>query len=386
MGSNKALIDNAIMLVFMTFVLLSDANASANYVMPEESTEHEGTWLQWPHQYTYGISYRNALDSSWLAMTAALVNSEKVHIIAYDTTEKNRIIALLNNENIPLAKIDFFIHQNDDVWIRDNGPIFVYDSQDRLTILDFGFNGWGNDTVYSKCDAVPTAVAGDLSLPLVDLSALVLEGGAVEIDGKGTMMATRSSVTHASRNSTLSEAEIESYLTTYLGIQKFIWLDGVYGSEITDMHIDGFVRFANSTTIVTMSNSDLLNWEVSQADINTLYAASDVNGVAYNFVYVPLTQNNVQTSSGKKLGYKGSYCNYYIANTVVLVPNYNDPHDSVANEIIQNLYPGKTVIGIDVRDFYEYGGMVHCVTQQQPVAPQKSSLKGLITSWLFLLL
>ncbi len=342
MGSNKMLSNNVMILVFMTFILLSDTNASANYVMPEESTEHEGTWLQWPHQYTYGISYRNALDGSWLAMTAALVSSEKVHVIAYDTTEKDRIIALLNNENIPLDNIDFFIHQNDDVWVRDNGPIFVYDSQGKLTILDFGFNGWGNDAVYSKCDAIPSAVAGDLSLPLVDLSALVLEGGAVEVDGKGTMVATRSSVTHTSRNSILSEAEIENYLATYLGIQKFIWLDGVYGSEITDMHIDGFMRFANSSTIVTMNNSDLIYWEVPQADIDTLYAASDINGTAYNFVYVPLTQNNVQTSGGKKLGYKGSYCNYYIANIVVLVPNYNDPYDSVANGIIQNLYPEKT--------------------------------------------
>lgn len=360
--------------IIIIFLSMINTNSFSQFVMPEETIEHEGTWLQWPHQYTYGIFYRNSLDNTWVEMTSALVNSEKVHIVAYNTTEKNRIIALLNNATVSMINIDFFIHENDDVWVRDNGPMFVYDINNDLTILDWGFNGWGNDAPYSKCDVIPTSLANDLDLPVVDLSPMVLEGGAIENDGNGTMIATRSSITHSSRNPGLTESQIENYLSTNMGISNFIWLNGVYGSEITDMHIDGFVKFANDSTIVTFNNSDLQYWELSQQDIDTLLNAKNINGVAYNFVIVPLTQNNVTTAYGNQLDYKGSYCNYYIANSIVLVPNYNDPNDAVANSIIQGLYPSRTVIGIDVRNLYENGGMIHCVTQQQPIDQNTSSI------------
>ena len=258
-------------LIVALLLLTSGTNLFSQYIMPEETFEHEGTWLQWPHQYTYGMFYRNSLDNTWIEMTSALQISEKVHIIAYNLTQRDRIITLLNNVNIPLTNIDFYIHENDDVWVRDNGPMFVYDNNDDLTIIDWGFNGWGGDAPFIKCDLIPTAVANDISIPVMDLSAMVLEGGAIEIDGKGTMMATRSSVTHSSRNPGLTESQIEEFLSTYVGISNFIWLDGVYGSEITDMHIDGFMKFANDSTIVTFNSSDLQHWELTQHDINTLY-------------------------------------------------------------------------------------------------------------------
>ncbi len=181
-------------------------------------------------------------------------------------------------------------------------------------------------------------------------------------------MATCSSTLDAVRNPSLTQAQLESTLRTNLGFTKFIWLTGAFGgtSDITDMHIDGFMRFAPNRTIVTMSNADLAYWLLPAADIATLYAATDINGVAYNFVRIPLTANNVSTTSGTNLGYKGSY-----ANNVVLVPAYNDPNDAPARALIAPLYPGRTVVGIDVRNLYQNGGMVHCVTQQQPAVPLK---------------
>ena len=354
-------------IIILSFAITSTKMKAQSYIMPEETAEHEGTWLQWPHNYLYGPYYRDDVEPTWIAMTNALQSGEKVHIIAYDEIEKTHIISVLTDSSIPLDNIDFFIHETDDVWIRDNGPVFVYDQNNDLTILDWGFNGWGGDTPYSKCDVIPQSVSDDLNLPRIDLSVMVLEGGAIEHDGKGTMMATRSSITHASRNPNLSETQIENYLTTNMGITKFIWLDGVYGQEITDMHIDGVMKFANENTIVTMNNTDLLYWGLLQTDIDILYAATDINNEAYNFIYIPLTQNNVSTTYGTNLSYKGSYANYYSANTVVLVPTYNDVNDAVAISIIEGIYPNKTVLGIDVRNIYEYGGMIHCITQQQPV-------------------
>lgn len=340
---------------------------SIEYTMPEESDAHEATWLQWPHHHQYGIDFRNDLDPTWIAMTQALVTSENVHIIAYDDGEKNRIIDLLNNAGVSLSKIDFKIYPTDDVWVRDNGPIYTRDKNGSLVIQDWGFNGWGKKAAFEKCDAVPAKISVDQQKTLVNVAAdMINEGGSVEIDGQGTMMACKSSILNSNRNPGMTQAQAEAIFTKYLGVTNFIWLEGQAGLDITDQHIDGFARFGNATTIVTMDTDDLKDYNVLQEDIDKLYAAKNKSGQTYNFLKVPLTKNNVVTTSGKDIGYKGSYINYYIANTKVLVPNYNDPNDATANAIIQTLYPTRTVIGIDVRNLYENGGMVHCVTMQQP--------------------
>jgi agmatine deiminase len=251
--------------------------------------------------------------------------------------------------------------------MRDNGPIYVRDKAGKLVIQDWGFNGWGNKEKYELSDKVPALIAADQNLPIVNLNKeMINEGGAVEIDGNGTLMATRSSILNDNRNPDMSQAQADAIFNKYLGATNFIWLDGKAGLEITDMHIDGFAHFGNKNTIVTMAKESLEEWQVPKEDIETLYSSKDKNGLAYSLVSLPLTKNNAVTEAGKDLDYKGSYVNYYIANTVVLVPNYSDPNDSVANEIIQNLYPTRKVIVIDVRNLYENGGMIHCVTQQQP--------------------
>ncbi|MEM8956070.1 MAG: agmatine deiminase family protein, partial [Verrucomicrobiota bacterium] len=327
---------------------------------------------QWPHHHTYGRLFRDDVDPQWVEMTRALVTGENVHIIAYSQNEKNRIIRLLNAANVALDRVDFVIRKTDDFWVRDNGPIFVFDNDGTLKITDWGFDGWGDDAPFANDDIVPPAVAAATDIPLVDVSEMVLEGGSVEVDGNGVLMATRSSILEPNRNPGMTQAQAESYLRTHLGATKFIWLDGADGGEedITDYHIDGFAVFGPDQKIVTMSRSDLTYWGLSSADINTLYAATDINGDAYTFHYLPLTQNNVITTYGENVGFRGSYANYYVGNSVVLVPNYNDPKDSVAEGILAEIYPNRTIVGIDCRNLFVNGGMVHCVTQQQPAVPE----------------
>lgn len=354
---------------FLTLTGLGAGSAQAQSgYMPDETARHEGTWLQWPHANTYGRSYRDRLEPTWLAMTKALVTGENVHIIVYDAAEQSRVRSKLSAAGIPLTRISFLIRQTDDVWVRDNGPVFVYGENNRLTITDWGFNGWGFDTAYRKDDGVPATVEASLGLPRVDLNDIVLEGGAIEVDGRGVLMATRSSILEPNRNPQLSEAELERVLADQLGVAKFIWLDGASGGseDITDMHIDGFARFGTPHTIATMSRNDLRYWGLSAADIDRLYRATDLGNQPYAFVQLPLTARNVVTSYGYNLGYKGSYVNYYVGNSVVLVPEYKDANDAVARAALQRLYPDRTVVGIDVRNLYRNGGMVHCVTQQQP--------------------
>ena len=346
------------------------------HTMPIEEFTHEGTWLQWPHNFTYGSGAED-VESSWVQMTAALTPGERVHIIAYNEYEAAHITELLENAEIDLGQVDFLLCPTDDFWIRDNGPIFVQGDDDEWVILDWGFNGWGEDAPYALDDAVPLAVAVDLDIPVIDLSAVVLEGGAIEVDGQGTLMATRSSITGEDRNPGLSEGEIEVYFNTYLGIEQVIWLDGQYGGneDITDQHIDGFVKFVGGNTLVTMDDADLAYWYVSSADRNIIDEASNTDGIPFTRVNLPLTQFPVQTTWGQSIGFRSTYVNYYVGNSVVLVPEYDDPMDAVALDIVQGLYPERSAVGINCQNMLQWGGMVHCVTQQQPMGATSLSLQ-----------
>ena len=362
-----------------SFIMIS-VNAQT-YTFPDETETHEGTWLQWPHQYEYGVAYRNSLDATWVAMANALQANEKVHIIAYNSTEQTRIINKLTTASVPLTNIDFKLFQTNDVWVRDNGPIYVRNSSGNLVLQDWGFNGWGGDYNFAKCNVIPTSIANANGTTVLNLnSTMTIEGGSWELDETRTFLATKSSilaqsnqttptVVMAVRNLGMTQTQAETILTQYLGVTKFIWLNGGFSTnDITDMHIDAIAKFVPGNKMVTMNNADLLYWGLTQADINTLYNASNNNNSVYTKVYLPLTQNNVTTQTGTALGFKGCYINYYVANNRVLVPNYSDPNDAIANNLIAALYPGRTVVGIDVRNLYENGGMVHCVTQQQPTA------------------
>lgn len=335
-----------------------------DYYFPSEEEKHEGTWLNWPHHYTYGIEYRNEIENIWTKIVYALHSDEKVYIVAYNEKEKNRITKILETEKINMNKIDFIIVKSDDVWARDTGPIFVYDEKNVLTIVHFGFDGWGKKAPYKNDATLPQIIANKLELPIINVQEFILEGGSVEIDGKGTAMLSKSSVVSKNRNSEMSIIEAEKYLTKYLGTTNFIWLEGVVDEDITDAHIDGIARFYDENTILTVSREDFLDMYVaiSESDYDVLLSAKNAKNESYKLIELPMTDKNV-----KGLNYKGNYLNYYIGNEVVLLPIYNDVNDNKAIEIIANLYSNKEIIPIDVSALYKYGGMLHCITQQQPI-------------------
>jgi agmatine deiminase len=355
------LITVLLMIVMMTGCALPSNAMEETFYFPAEDEKHEGTWLTWPHNKTYGYSTRKDLEPVWIAMTEALSSSENVHIIAYDKKEKNHIDSVLRDSETDMSRVDYYLFPTDDSWIRDNGPIFLRDSTGELIISNWQFNGWGEKCPYKKDDKIPTLVGKSLGIKTVNID-MVLEGGSVESDGRGTCIATLSSIVNPNRNPGLTIDKIESYLSQYMGFTNFIWLEGVVGLDITDFHIDGFVKMIDETRILTMSKNDLIeDWGLSEDDYQILSNSVNSEGRPYDFTVVPLTAKNVVG-----VNYKGSYLNYYIANTVVLVPNYNDSNDSIANNLISDFYPDKEIVGIDVSKLYLLGGMIHCVTQQQP--------------------
>lgn len=334
------------------------------YDFPHENDEHEGTWLQWPHDHTYeGII--QAYESTWIEMTRALVKGENVHLIVYDETEKNRVENVLISENIDMTKVDFFIHKTNDVWTRDNGPIFVYDDNGHLHIQNWQFNGWGNKVPYNHDDKIPQLIGKDLNLPVIHID-MVMEGGALEFDGNGTCFSTLSCVNNDNRTADYTLEEIENYLRKYYGAEKFVWLNGIAGMDITDNHIDGIIKCVDDKTILVEDSYDLdPNTLDDDDDAKILLTATNANDEPYDFVFLPSTKEAVVQIDGEWI--KGSYLNFYVGNAVVLVPNYNDENDQIANAIIQSLYPDREVVGINAINLFADGGMIHCVTQQQPI-------------------
>lgn len=163
------------------------------------------------------------------------------------------------------------------------------------------------------------------------------------MDGNGVLFGCESSILNDNRNPGLSKKDAEDIFATYYGVEKFVWLKGVAGQDITDFHIDGFVKLVNSKTMVTMSEEDLEEWGLSTSDITTLRSATNVDGTPYKIVNIPLTQNKLKL---RDTLFKGSYINFYVGNKVVLVPAYSDPNDSVARNIIAGFYPGRRVVSI----------------------------------------
>ncbi|MBB5182124.1 agmatine deiminase family protein [Catenisphaera adipataccumulans] len=342
------------------------ANAKeTTYTFPDENQKHEGTWLIWPHAHTYGKAYARSIEPIWIEMVKALAPGEHVHIIAYDQKLKKHIVSKLNEAGVDRNQVDFVIAKSDDVWARDTGPMFVYDAQGQLHIVDFGFDGWGKKTPYRKDDRIPQTVAKATGIPRIDVSKFVLEGGSVDIAADGTVLATKSAVISKNRNPHCSQAKAERYLKKYLGAKKFIWLEGVTDEDITDAHIDGFARFYDAQTILTVPEEDFFDLyeNIKASDYDTLQEATNASGERYKIVEVPLTSKNVTG-----LDYKGSYLNYYLGKEVLLLPVYDDANDQTAVTIMQNLYPDHTIVPINVTALYKNGGMLHCVTQQQPLS------------------
>ena len=383
--------------LFLAAVVLLTAGCSAQsnteditvkYTFPGEWEEHEGTWLVWPHNF--GViepEYVDMIDDIWVTMTAALHAGEKVHIIAYSEEEQSRITGLLTDAGVDMAQVDFLIAESDQFWARDCGPVFVYDAQGNAAILDAGYNGYGRMEKlgpdvpekdrwempefvreeymenFLKDDLLAAAVADSLGVTCVDINGFVLEGGAIESDGCGTIITTESCILNENRNPGMKKGDAEAYFKEYLGATNVIWLEGSPDEDITDGHIDGLLRFADANTIVTMTKEDYYETYdyTPRGDYKKVINAKNANGEKYNIVTLPITAEDVEW-----LGWRANYLNYYAGNDVVIVPVYGDTMDAEAMRILGELYPDKEIIPVDGEILAVIGGGIHCVTQQQP--------------------
>lgn len=352
----------------------------ADFYMPAEWEPHEGTWLQWPQDKLYH-GYELKLERIWLNMVEALHEHENVHLVVNGEQQREHIANQLVYHNIGLNNIDFHIIPTNDVWARDNGPIFVVNNAGETAITNWIFNGWGGRFDYDLDDKVPAAIGEQLDIPVFN-APLVLEAGAVEVNGKGTFLATRTSIIDTFRNPDMSQGEIEKVLGKYLGVHHFIWLTGAgrgecdkWGDE-TDSHIDIVARFTDESTVLynwTDDESDP-RYNMLHASFLELQAATTESGKTLTLVALPLPevhQTTTMTDWRVSSLADGAYSNYLIANDVVLVPVYGHKNDQRGLKIIAEHFPGRDVIGIEVVALVEHGGAIGCVTQPQPLAVKK---------------
>jgi len=362
-------------------MIVENTPLESGLFMPAEWEVHEGTWLQWPHDDTHE-NVQMCMEYLWLAMAAALHQHETVHVTVPDDRRFEHLEGQVAYYGFDRDKFDLHIIPTNDIWSRDNGPIFLVNGDGELAITSWNFNGWGGRYPYEKDRQTAKSVADNLSLLLFN-APITLEGGAIEVNGHGTMMATRSSIINPNRNPGMDQEKIEAAIKAYLGVKHIIWLSGAprefcdaVGDE-TDFHIDTYARFVDVSTVLYCWTDDKSNpfYPYLHQHLSELKEAVTESGKQMTLIELPLPNNAIYSTliMGNRAPFKPAptlavYANFYIANGVVLVPVYGDINDTRALEIIAEHFPGRDIIGLPAQVTAELGGMMHCVTQQQPAA------------------
>jgi agmatine deiminase len=338
------------------------------YRMPAEWEPHRGTWLTWPRPE--GISFPEKFETVlpvFSKIVGHLVQVEEVHINVWDAAKEAEVRDLLGKAQIPMERLKFHHFPAYEPWCRDHGPTFLvresHGKRERA-IVDWEYNAWGGKyAAFDLDNLVPQHVARFRNLQLFS-PGIVLEGGSVDVNGRGTLITTESCLLNPNRNPHLSQKEIAKYLRDFLGVRNVLWLnEGLVGDD-TDGHVDDLARFVNPTTVMIPieENLDDANYQLLQDNLLRLRMARDQEGRLLRIVKLPMP--GFVEQQGQRL--PASYANFYIANEVVLVPTFGRANDSVALDILQKEFPKRRVIGIDCTELIWGLGSIHCLTQQEP--------------------
>nr|WP_303716283.1 agmatine deiminase family protein [Methanoculleus marisnigri] len=337
--------------------------AGSGYRMPAEWEPHDAVWLSWPHDRETFPDLAT-VEAAYVEMIAALRGSETVSLLVTDEKMQIRVKAMLEEEGVDTGGIRFHVVDYADVWFRDYGPTFVVNRKaGSLAMVNWIFNAWGEKYPALMEDTrVPLFMNREMGLP-VFTPGIVLEGGSIEVNGCGTVITTEACLLNPNRNPRLSREEIEAYLEAYLGAGHVIWLKRGIAGDDTDGHIDDIARFVNPTTVLCAleENEDDENYALLQENYEILRASTDQDGNPLTVVPLPMPG---RVGGAERL--PASYANFYIGNSVVLVPVFGHPNDEVALARIRQVFPGRKVVGIDCTAMVAGLGAIHCISQQQP--------------------
>jgi agmatine deiminase len=342
--------------------------ASLGFRMPAEWEPHRGTWLSWPHKEASWPGKFGAVPGIFARMVRLLAEREEVHVNVAGPAMEADVRRLLADEGADSGNVFFHDNPTNDAWCRDHGPIFVHRQSAGKTdeaILDWGYNAWGGKyPPYDLDDVIPTRIGRELGIP-VYYPGMVLEGGSIDVNGRGTLLTTEACLLNQNRNPQLDREAIEASLRRHLGVRTILWLgDGIAGDD-TDGHIDDLTRFVDPTTVVTVVEEDPAdqNYEPLQKNLERLRTMRDQDGTPLRVVTLPMPRPIHQ--EGQRL--PASYANFYFCNDALLVPTFNDPRDREVLGLFAELCPGREVIGIHAVDLVWGFGTLHCSTMQEPL-------------------
>ncbi|MCG3164739.1 MAG: putative agmatine deiminase [Bacteroidia bacterium] len=335
------------------------------YYFPAEFAEHEATWLSFPHKEASWPGKIDSIYPNYSLFVKELALSEKVRINVNDEAMKSFAVKHFEQAGVDMKQVEFFIHPTNDAWCRDHGPAFLLNkNSSEKAIVDWGYNAWGNKyPPYDLDDVIPTLIAKKFNLPVFN-PGIVMEGGSVEFNGKGTLLTSTACLLNPNRNPHLNQKQIEQYLFDYYGMEQILWVDeGIVGDD-TDGHIDDTVRFVNENTVITVieENKNDENYVLLQHNLKQLKEMRLLNGQQLNIIELPMPDEVIYEDQRLP----ASYANFYIANKSVIVPTFRCAKDDKALQIIQQCFPTRKVVGIDSTDIIWGLGSFHCLSQQEP--------------------
>jgi agmatine deiminase len=336
------------------------------YYFPAEFAKHDATWLSWPHKEASWPGKINAIYPVYAQFVKLLAEGEKLNINIVNDDMKQQALGYLTKDSSNLDQIEFFLHPTNDAWCRDHGPAFLInpEANPKKIIIDWGYNAWGGKyPPFDLDDNIPTLIAKHFDLPVI-YPGIVMEGGSVDFNGKGTVLTTTSCLLNPNRNPNLDQEQIEKFLCDYYGVKNILWLgDGIVGDD-TDGHIDDLTRFVNETTVVTVieENRRDENYSILQEIRKSLSKFRLEDGQPLNIVELPMPSPVIC----EDMRLPASYANFYIANKYVIVPTFRDKNDDRALQILQSCFTDRKVIGLDSVDIIWGLGSFHCLSQQEP--------------------
>jgi agmatine deiminase len=342
----------------------------SNYTLLPEWSPHEATWIGWPYNKSDWPGKFSPIPYVYAEIVKYISRGEKVRIFVQSKEHKLKAEKVLEDCDVSLSNVEFFIKKTDRGWLRDSGPMFVKE-RNEVVALDFKFNAWAKYDDYKLDDKIPSFISNKLNLKKViaerNGKQVVLEGGAIDSNGKGTLITTEECLLDEkvqTRNPGFTKQDYFEVFKKYFGVSDVIWLGkGIVGDD-THGHVDDLCRFVNEDTVVLVSekNSSDENYNLLNENRERLQNIYLSNGSKFKVVSLPMPSPVIF----KNQRLPASYANFYISNYAVLVPTFNDPNDRIALGILSELFPDRNVIGIHSVDLVWGLGTLHCLTKEQP--------------------
>ena len=336
------------------------------YYFPAEFHPHTATWLSWPHKEASWPGKIDAIFPHYSRFIKYLADSELVRINVHGSAMTAFAADHLLRAGVNMDNVEFFQHPTNDAWCRDHGPAFLINpnAEKKKAVVDWNYNAWGGKyPPFDLDDVIPTRIARHFDLPLFE-PGIIMEGGSVEFNGKGTILTSTCCLLNENRNPHLNREQVEKYLHDFYGADQVLWVDeGIVGDD-TDGHIDDTIRFVNEDTVLTVIESDKNdeNYEILQQNLRQLKAMRLLNGKQLNIVELPMPDAVIWEDQRLP----ASYANFYIANKYVIVPTFQCNKDEQALRIIADCFRDREVVGVDSTDIIWGLGSFHCLSQQEP--------------------